>query len=263
MSTLEPAAVAADVAEVPTESAPTQEEQEQAEEEATDPLPVTDQLRFKSMYTFPHGASRYKAELQFEPLLPYPGVILPGLDIEGLWSLARVQLTGESLQNAQGTAGGLEDLNFVDLAADRLGPLTLGVGVATVFPLATSAQLGQGKWQLGPALGFDLRPVSALRVAAIAQGLWSVAGSSASPTLAYATVQPFLTVSLPEALFLSSDATMSFYWAGGSTTVPVNLGFGHAFSKHFVGTLKCQVTVAGPASDRGEIRGDFVLTIFP
>jgi hypothetical protein len=149
----------------------------------------------------------------------------------------------------------------VDLAAYRWGSLTLGAGVASVFPLATSSQLGQGKWQVGPAAAFDFRPAQALRIAALAQGLWSVAGSSASPTLAYATVQPFISVHLPAGLFLSSDATMKFYWAGGSTTVPANLGFGHAFSKGFVGTIKCQVTVAG--SDTGAIEGEVDLTFLP
>ncbi len=118
--------------------------------------------------------------------------------------------------------------------------------------------LAQGKWQVGPAAAFDFLPVPALSIAALAKGLWSVAGSSASRTLAYATVQPFVTVHLPAALVLSSDDTMNFHWAGGSTTVPVNLGFGHAFSKGFVGTIKCQVTVAG--SDVGAIKGEVDLT---
>ncbi len=256
-------AVAADVAPIPTASASAQDERDQAAEQSTDPLPIKEQLKFKPMYTFPAGAIRYKAELQFEPTLPYPGVIVPGLDVEGLWSVARLQLTGESLQNANGTAGGLEDLNVVDLAATSLGSLTLAAGGATVFPLATSSPLGQGKWQVGPAVAFDFLPVPALRIAALTQALWSVAGSSASHTLAYATVQPFITVHLPAALILSSDATMNFYWAGGSTTVPVNLGFGHAFSKWFVGTIKCQVTVAGLASDVGTVKGEVDLTFLP
>ena len=124
-------AVVADVAPIPVASASTQDEEDQSAEESTNPLPIKEQLKFKPMYTFPEGATRYKAELQFEPTLPYPGVIVPGLDVEGLWSVARLQLTGESLQNANGTAGGLEDLNFVDLAAYRLGSLTLAAGGAT------------------------------------------------------------------------------------------------------------------------------------
>jgi hypothetical protein len=213
------------------------------------------------MYTFPEGATRYKAQLQFEAILPYAGFFVPGPDLGGPWSVARLQITGESVQNASGVAGGLEDLNFVDLVATLVGPLAVGLGGTTVFPLATRPELGQGKWQVGPALGFWIDPVPALKIAALVQGLWSVAGSSQSPDLGYATVQPFLAVYLPASLFLSSDATMSFYWAGGSTTVPVNLGLGYSFTKCFVGVAKAGVTVAG--AGQGAILGEVDLDFLP
>ncbi len=234
---------------------------EEAAGSANDPLPIKRHLHFKTMYTFPQGANRYEAELQFQPLLPYRGLFFPGLYVGDVFSVARIQITGVSLQNASGVAGGLEDLNVVDLGAAMFGPLLLGVGGATVFPLATSPQLGSGKWQVGPALAFRLDTVPALRIAALAQGLWSVAGSDQSPNLAYATVQPFLAVYLPASVFLSSDATMSFYWAGGSTTVPVNLGLGYAFSKYFVGVVKCDVTVAG--ANQGQLKGEVDLDFLP
>jgi hypothetical protein len=255
------------VANAPASQAPapsdasTDEDREEAEGEVTTPLPIKKQLNFKSMYTFPNGATRYNAELQFESVLPYDAVFFPGLQLEGIWSVARLQITGESLQNGAGVAGGLEDLNFVDLAAMPVGPFNLGLGGATVFPLATSPELGQGKWQVGPAAAFLIYPVRALKISALLQGLWSVAGSSQSPNLGYLTVQPFLAAYLPAALFLSSDAQMSFYWEGGSTTVPVNLGFGHGFSKHFVGVIKCGVTVAG--ANQGAIKGEVDLDFLP
>ena len=258
-------AVSADAPKQPIPSADTDgatdEDRSEATSEVTNPLPVKKQLRFKPMYTFPLGATRYKAELQVEAILPYAGLFFPGLDVAGAWSVARSQIVGESLQNAGGVAGGLEDFNFVDLGAMLFGPLSLGLGGATVFPLATSPQLGQGKWQVGPAAAFRVDPIPELKVSALAQALWSVAGSSQSPNLGYATVQPFLAVFLPASLFVSSDAQMSFYWAGGSTTVPVNLGFGHAFTKYFVAVLKCGVTVAGP--QQGAIKGEFDLDFLP
>jgi hypothetical protein len=245
----------------PTTEASTDADRDDAASEVTNPLPVRTQLRFKPMYTFPNGATRYIAELQFESLLPYDGLFFPGLQVQGLWSVARLQVTGESLQNAAGVAGGLEDLNFNDLAAAPVGPFTLGLGGATVFPLATSPQLGQQKWQVGPAADFMVDPVRALKVAALVQALWSVAGSSQAPNLGYVTVQPFLTVYLPASLFLTSDAQMSFYWAGGSTTVPVDLGLGYGFSKHFAGVIKTYVTVAG--AGQGDIKGEVDLDFLP
>jgi len=145
------------------------------------------------------------------------------------------------------TTDDLEDLSFVDVVTSGRGPLFGGLGVASIFPLATSPQLGAGKLQLGPAAAGRWDVCPALRLATLVQALWSIAGSSSSPDLGYLTVQPFVTVFLPAALFLTSNATMTFFWAGGSTTVPVNLGFGHAFSPRFVASVKGQTTVAGAA----------------
>lgn len=232
------------------------------EEDATSPLPTRAQLRFRPRYTFPNGALRYDAELQFEARLPYRGALIPDLDLWGLWSVVRVQVTGESFENAAGTFGGLQDLNFVDVAVKAVGPVLLGVGLGSVFPLATSPELGSGKWQLGPAVEGQFNPIpGTLRIAALTQALWSVAGSNQFPNLAYVSVQPFITWYLPAELFLVSDATMRFVWAGGPTTVPVNLGFGHAFSDHFVGTARCQVTLTGPL--QGAIQGEIDLNFRP
>jgi hypothetical protein len=235
---------------------------EEEAEDATSPLPTRPQLRFRPRYSFPNGAIRYDAELQFEARLPYPGALIPDLDLWGLWSLVRVQVTGESLENAAGTFGGLEDLTFVDVAVKSFGPVFLGAGLGSVFPLATSPELGTGKWQLGPAVAgrFDPLP-GTLRIATLTQAIWSVAGSNQFPNLAYVSVQPFITWYLPAQLFLLTDATMRFVWAGGATTVPVNLGFGHAFSDHFVGTVRCYVTLTGP--QQGAIQGELDLNFRP
>src|SRR5271170_2028773 len=79
-------------------------------DEANTPLPTHTQLQFKPSYTFPNGDDRYKAELLFEPIVPYRGFLIPELDVCDFWSIARLQLTGESLQNGMGPASGLTDL---------------------------------------------------------------------------------------------------------------------------------------------------------
>jgi hypothetical protein len=246
-----PAAVA------PSNAEPRQE----AIDETTTPLPIKTQIGFKPSYTFPNGADRYTAELLVEPLLPYGGLLIPDLDVSGFWSIARLQLSGKSLQNSQGPASGLGDLTFTDIAARHAGPLNLGAGFATVFPMATTPALGQGKWQLGPAAGLRLDGIPHLKLAVLEQTFFSVAGSSQSPSLGYVTVQPFVTFELPADLFLGTDAAMSFYWRGGKSTVPVDLGFGRGFSEHFVGSLQFWYTVA--ESDRGDIKVRAVLDFLP
>jgi hypothetical protein len=237
------------------------QQRDAAAQASVDPLPYTEQIKLTPSYTFAHGDTRYRAELQLEPLLPYDGALIPGLDIAGVWSIARVQLTAESLQDASGTTSGFENLDFVDLAARRLGPLTLGAGFGTVFPMATSSELGPAKWQLGPAAGFYYAPLHALTIAALVQALWSVAGSSEVARQSYATVQPVVTLHPGAGLVVTSDATMQLYWAGGSTTIPINLGVGYAFSKRFVGSVKATLTVAG--HDEGTWQGELELTFLP
>lgn len=215
------------------------------------------QLGFKPSYTFPNGSHRYTAELQFEPIMPYAGTLIPSLEVQGVWSIARIQISGESTENSQGTSTGITDLKFVDLAALHAGPFNVGAGCGTVFPMATSPQLGQQKWQVGPAVGVRFDALRPLKVAALVQNLYSVAGSSQAPDLAYVTVQPFITLELPADLFLSTDAEMDFYWRGGQSTVPVDLGFGRAFSQHFVGSLQFWYTVA--ENDEGDIKVRAVL----
>ena len=229
--------------------------------EVTNPLPYVETLKFEPMYTFSHDDTRYRAELRFQPVLPFAGFLVPGLDVQGVWSIARAQLTAESLQTSDGTTSGFENLNLVDVAAFRVDTLTLGAGFGTVFPMATSSELGPAKWQLGPAAGFHYAPVHAFSIAALAQALWSVAGSSQVADQSYVTLQPFVALHVGHGFHVSSDAQMSFYWRGGSTTIPVNLGAGYAFSKHFDASVKATRTVAG--HDDGMWKGELDLSFLP
>jgi hypothetical protein len=104
--------------------------------------------------------------------------------------------------------------------------------------MATTPALGQGKLQLGPAVLFALLDIPWLQVGGLAQVLWSVAGSSQFPSLAYATIEPLMTVLLPGDCSVFTNDTMSFYWEEAETTVPINWGFGHGFSERFVGQLQ-------------------------
>jgi hypothetical protein len=236
---------------------PAEQEESQAADQANTPLPIRTQIQFKPSYTFPNGDTRYKAELLFQPIVSYRAFLIPGLEVNDFWSIARLQLTAEGMQNSKGPASGLTDLTFVNLVAHKLGPINLGLGYCSVWPTATTAALGQEKVQIGPSAGLRLRDTAPLEIAVLVQNFYSVAGSNQSTNVAYVTVQPFITVHLPAALFFSSDAAMTFYQYGGQSTVPVDLGFGHAFGTRFVGTIRGYYTVAD--ADRGAIKGEVVL----
>jgi hypothetical protein len=230
-------------------------------DQANTPLPTKTQVQLRPAYTFANGDTRYKSELLFEGILPYRAFLIPDLDVDDFWSIARVRWTGEGTENKSGPSTGLTDLEVTDVVAHELGPFNGALGFAAVFPVATAAALGQGKLQLGPAAALRLEAFPRIKIAALVENLYSVAGSSQSPDLAYVTVQPFVTVHLPASLFVSSDATMKFYWRGGQSTVPVNLGFGHAFGPHFVGSVRGWYTVAD--ADRGAVKVEVVLNFQP
>lgn len=227
----------------------------------TTPFPSSTEIAFKPAYVFPHGEDRYRAEVVVEPRFRYEGFVLPDLHVNGFGSIARFQLPATSLENNNGAAGGLGDLSFVDVVVRRIGPLECGLGFASVFPMATSPELGSGKWQLGPAAGLRVHTVPWLKLAVLTQTLWSVAGSSQSPNLAYETVQPFFAVHFLDALFFASDATMRFDWAGGASKLPVNLGFGGALSGHFTAAMFGEYTVA--LADEGDVKALIKLTYRP
>lgn len=238
------------------------DERSAATRASTNPLPYVTKLEVEPSYTWSSDSTLYRAELLFEALVPYAGALLPGLVIEDVWSVSRLQIIGESLQNSNGTFSGLENLNFVDVAASRWGTLSLGAGVGTVFPIATSSELGPAKWQLGPAVAFHWAPAPAFSLAMLGQALWSVAGSDQVADQSYVNVQPFVTLHINEGILIKSDATMNIYWSGGSTKVPMNLGIGYAFSKHFVGAVKGEIVVAD-SDDVGTTKGVLELTFLP
>jgi hypothetical protein len=255
-------AIATSARAQPTQPPPsTPQDLEEAADAETTPLPRKTQIAFKPAYTFPNGADRYKAELLFQPVLPYRALLIPGLDVPDFWTVARLQLSALSQENASGNVSGLGDLTLTDLVTRTVGPLNVALGFATIFPMATAPALGQGKWQLGPALGLRVVPPSMLHVSVLVQNFYSVAGNSQSPELGYVTVQPFISLHFVPGTFLSTDATMTFAWQGTQTSVPVDLGLGHAFSERFVGQVQFWYTTAG--SGEGDIRMRAVLDFQP
>jgi hypothetical protein len=174
-------------------------------------------------------------------------------------------VSGLSLEQRSPTGttsvSGLSDLYFADAVVRDLGPLEVGAGFGAVFPMATDPALGQGKLQLGPAVVLALLDIPWLQVGALAQVLWSIAGDSQRASLAYATIQPVVALLLPGDCSVFTNDTMSFYWEGTGTTVPISVGFGHGFSEHFVGQVEGAYVASG--AGKGSVQGLLVLNFQP
>jgi hypothetical protein len=212
--------------------------------DSTSPIPRRSVLKFKPAYTWP-ASGGYRADLGLEAVFAYAGFIIPEVNVPNFRSLARLEWTASSVQGSSGAFGGLGDIRFVDAVARTWGTFGAGLGYCTVFPSATTPGLGQGKWQLGPALVLSTRALANVDLAVLVQNFYSVAGNSQSPDLAYVAVQPLLTAHLPAQLYVATNATMSFYWRGPGTTVPINLVLGRAFGPGFAGSIEVDYTIAG------------------
>jgi hypothetical protein len=248
-------------AEQRSEASPQGADPNYALKQATSPIPTTVQLDFQPMYTWANGATRYVAQLLFQPFLPYEGFFLPGLDVPGFRSIARLQLLAQSQQIGGVSASGLTDLQLVDGVVHNFGPLGVAGGFGTVFPMATSPALGMGKLQVGPALAVYLDALPFLTLGSFGGALWSVAGDSNRPATAWAFYEPLIQLNLPGKVSVFTEWQMNFFWEGGQSTVPINLAIAHDFNGHFVGALQAVYTVWG--QNQGAFQGVVVLNFQP
>jgi hypothetical protein len=122
--------------------------------------------------------------------------------------------------------GSFGDIALVTLLSPNIRGVILGFGPTFIFPIAPTHDLGQGKFQMGPAvvLGF----ISKKWVGGIfPQHWWSVAGSRATPVTTQTNIQYFLARMLPGAWQISMSPNILINWrADGRNQVTFPLGFG-------------------------------------
>lgn len=247
----EPPVSSANRADQSSSRASTSELDETAHEANADVV-VRTRLDIKPAYTFVRGGG-YVVDLQIQPTIPYSGYFIPGLVVPGFVSIARADLYARSFHDSGASASGLTDLTFTDVVARSFGPLILGAGFASVFPMATSPSLGRGALQLGPAVVIALRDIPHLDLSLLVRNYYSIVSSDPqNPRVGHVSVQPSIAVRFAHGFFLRTNATMDFYWEGGTSTVPVNLGVGRAFDRHFSGALEGWYTIAG--SHQGDVK---------
>lgn len=126
-------------------------------------------------------------------------------------------------------ATGFGDLQFIDLAIIKERKHFLwAVGPVMVFPTAGDRNVGQGKWQVGPAGGFALFGNNWL-AGAIVQNPMSVGGDAQRPEVNNMVLQPFVSYDIGRGWFVRSQPQLYFNWKTGGRSYPVDLGFGRTF----------------------------------
>lgn len=116
-----------------------------------------------------------------------------------------------------------------------------GVGPVFLLPTGTDELLTTDKWGLGPT-GVALRQDGPWTYGALANHIWSVAGSSGRPDVNSTFLQPFLTYTTKDAWSFVLQAEATYDWERDDASVPVGVFIGKLFT---VGRQPVQV-VGGP-----------------
>jgi len=140
-----------------------------------------------------------------------------------------------SAKTKEGTS--LGDTQFFDLfVKEEPSWGRWGIGPAAIFPTATTLDAGQGKWQLGPALGVSILKFPDWQMGFLAQNPISFAGNSHKAKQNYLLFQPFIIYHFLKNSYVISNGEWTIDWLSQTKQIPVNIGIGHTGS--FINNLK-------------------------
>ncbi|MEE4236151.1 MAG: transporter [Anderseniella sp.] len=105
----------------------------------------------------------------------------------------------------------------------QIGPsgIIWGVGPVFLLPTGTDPFLSAGKWGAGPT-GVVLKQTGPLTVGALANHIWSYAGSDRTQDVNRTFMQPFVSYTTQTAWTFSLSTETSYDWTADQWTVPVN-----------------------------------------
>jgi hypothetical protein len=179
----------------------------------------------------------YRGQFVFnlQPVLPIPltekWTLIPRPVIPILTSpyVGGIDFSNRSLEWSR--AGGLGDIGLVTILSPNVPGAILGFGPTFIFPTATNYNLGQGKFQMGPAVvvGF----VAKKWVGGIfPQQWWSLSGTPRKPLTNQTNIQYFLFRMLPEGWQVGFTPNILIDWHAehrNRLTFPLGIGVGRTF----------------------------------
>ena len=177
------------------------------------------------------GDDKWFYNLNFQPVLPLP--------LTSEWNLInrpvialfadRPVLESDGINDVDG----MGDIAFVSLLspAKTAGSFLWGAGPTFIFPTASKDELGQEKWQAGPAaVGLHLGKEWIFGV--FPQHWWSFAGNDDRKSTSQTNIQYFIWRLFPGQWQVGTAPNISIDWkADGNNklTLPVGLGVGKLF----------------------------------
>lgn len=138
-------------------------------------------------------------------------------------------LTIPAAVTVPGGLTGFGDMRLLDLVVlAQRSDFVVGLGPSFIFPSASERFTGQGKWQLGPAVGVAYTPKDLL-LGVLAQNPISFAGDASRAATHALFLQPFASYQLGHGWFVRTEPQMIFDWETHKQLLPVDLGVGRVF----------------------------------
>jgi hypothetical protein len=157
----------------------------------------------------------------------------------------RLDLPFQTANGTGSTVSGMSDVLLEVLRAVQRRPNFIwGGGARLLFPTASAPALGQGKYQVGPAGGFEWR-FSRGTFSLLVLNLLSYAGDPGRSQVNELLIQPFLVFPLPDHWWLQSAPEIKRNWIAGTWFVPFSLEVGNRLSKRYAAAVQGTVPVVG------------------
>jgi hypothetical protein len=179
----------------------------------------------------------YRGQFVFnlQPVLPIPLtekwnlIPRPVFPIVTSPYVSGVDFSNRSLEWSR--AGGLGDIGLVTVLSPNFQKAILGFGPTFIFPTATNYNLGQGKFQMGPAVvvGFVAKKWIG---GVFPQHWWSLSGTPRKPPTNQTNIQYFLFRMLPEGWQVGFTPNILIDWHAepkNRLTFPLGIGVGRTF----------------------------------
>jgi hypothetical protein len=187
--------------------------------------PVAALVSVPMQYNWDTGIGEAKADrslLNIQPVIPF--------SLNDEWVL--ISRTIVPLIDAQasgpGTEGhsGLGDITqsaFFSPKKPTASGWIWGAGPVLQLPTATDSALGSGKWSVGPTV-VVLRQENGWTYGALANQLWSVAGSDSRSAVSALFLQPFVSFTTKTYTSFTLNTESTYDWKTNQWTVPINVG---------------------------------------
>jgi hypothetical protein len=191
-------------------------------QELTNPVAdlLTIPIQMNYDQNFGSASDGWKLQTNIQPVLPF--------NVNDDWNLITRTILPVIWQDeifpGAGSQFGLGDINLSLFFSPRkpINGVIWGVGPVLYLATATDELLGAEKWGAGPtAIALTMR--GRWTMGALANHVWSFAGSNDRDDINNTFVQPFVAYTTPGAWTYSVQSETSYNWSTSGWSVPINV----------------------------------------